>query len=72
MHTRTFSKTKKNGNTSLLNNSIDVYVPLFNIPKPFRSWCHACKKGFMSIDENQAHDKTTEHIRNKEIYLQVK
>lgn len=44
----------------------------FEIPKPWRCWCHACEKGFMSIEELQKHDKTPEHDQNKQRYLRVK
>ena len=37
----------------------------FDIPEPYRAWCHLCDKGFMSIDEIQDHnrDSVNEHQR---------
>lgn len=28
----------------------------FKIPAPFKTWCHCCNTGFMSIDEMTAHN----------------
>jgi len=28
----------------------------FQIPKPYKAWCHLCNKGFMTIDDITKHD----------------
>jgi hypothetical protein len=33
----------------------EMIAEQFKIPEPFKAWCHACQKGFMSIKELQDH-----------------
>lgn len=48
------------------------YEPLYKIPEGYRCYCHPCDMPFKSIDDMQKHTHSTQHTRNKEIYLQVK
>jgi|HubBroStandDraft_5_1064220.scaffolds.fasta_scaffold123574_2 hypothetical protein len=41
--------------------------PQFQIPKPFRVWCHIYSVGLMSIEESQQHDR--EKLREHQAIL---
>jgi len=36
----------------------------FKLGKGIKVFCHACNKGFKSLDEGQIHNKSKEHLRN--------